>query len=69
MQALLIDAIGIVYPDELKNLLEDYKFNMVLPSSELIDYGTVDYNETNRNNQLKNYHSFMKYMSKFLIEI
>jgi hypothetical protein len=69
IQALLIDAIGIVYPDELKNLLEDYKFNMVLSSSELIDYGTVDYNETNRNNQLKNYHSFMKYMSKFLIEI
>jgi hypothetical protein len=70
-QAMLIDAIGLIYPNELKNVIKEYKFDMVIPTSELVDYGTVDYSETksNRNEQLKNYHSFLKYMSKFLIEI
>jgi hypothetical protein len=66
-QALLIDAIGMLYPDELNSILEEYKFSMVTPTSELIDYGTVDYSKTNRNDQLKNYHSFLKYMAKFLM--
>ena len=67
-QAMLIDTIGIVYSDELKNLLKEYKFDMVIPTSELIDYGTVDYSEAkaDRNNKLKYYHSFLKYMCKFL---
>jgi hypothetical protein len=66
-QALLIDAIGMLYPNELNNILVEYKFNMVIPTSELVDYGTVDYNETKRSEQFKNYHSFLKYMSRFLM--
>ena len=32
-QSMLIDAIGMLYPSELKNLLKSYKFDMVTSNS------------------------------------
>lgn len=60
-QALLIEAIGSMYPGELKNILKDCKFDMVVESSEL-----VNYNKDDKNTSIQNYYKFLKYICKFL---
>lgn len=67
-QSNIIDFLSFTYPDQIKNMLKKYKFDMIKSSDSYFGEKTPDYSVDLKYLQIRYYLKYLKYKSIFLTE-